>query len=127
MTKTSFGLGLVGAGGFGQFCLGAFRKLPNLNLVAVCDQDASRAQAAAAEFGMAAYTDFDRLLGDANVDMVAINTPPSSHAALSLAALRAGKHVFCEKPLATSLADAGAVLRLAEESGSILHWTPWSP
>ena len=117
MAKRSFGLGLVGAGGFGQFCLGAFQKLPNLNLVAVCDQDASRAQAVAAEFGMAAYTDFDKLLGDANVDVIAINTPPSSHAALSLAAIRAGKHVFCEKPLATSLADAEAVLRQAGEAG----------
>ena len=116
MAKRSFGLGLVGAGSFGQFCLNAFRKLPNLNLVAVCDQDAGRAQAIAAEFGMAAYTDFAKLLGDANVDIVAINTPPSSHAALSMAAIRAGKHVFCEKPLATSLVDAEAVLRLAEEA-----------
>lgn len=119
MTRRSYGLGLVGAGSFGQFCLNAFQKLPNLNLVAVCDRDRDRAHATAAEFGMAAYTDFDKLLGDTNIDIIAINTPPSSHAALSMAALCAGKHVFCEKPLATSLTDADAVLRLARESNVI--------
>ncbi len=117
MSKRTFGLGLVGAGSFGQFCLTAFQKLPNLNLAAVCDQDAGRAQSTAAEFGMAAYTNFTELLADPHVDIIAINTPPSSHAALSMAALRAGKHVFCEKPLATSLADAEAVLRLAGTAG----------
>lgn len=120
MAKRSYGLGLVGAGSFGQFCLSAFRKLPNLNLVAVCDKDADRAHATATEFGMTPYTDFDKLLADAAVDIVAINTPPSSHAALSMAALHAGKHVFCEKPLATCLADAEAVLRLAGETGVLL-------
>src|SRR5512142_1359495 len=110
----SYGLGLVGAGSFGRFCLNAFRRLPNLKLAAVCDTDAGRAQATAAEFGMNAYTEVERLLADKMVDVIAINTPPSSHAALSMAALRAGKHVFCEKPLATTLADAEEVLRLAK-------------
>jgi predicted dehydrogenase len=115
MAGKTYGLALVGAGNFGQFCLNAFRKLPNLNLVAVCDKDSARMHATAAEFGIVPYSDFDKMLSDAAVDIVAINTPPSSHAALSIAALKAGKHVFCEKPLATSLADAEAVLRLAEE------------
>ncbi len=120
MAKRSYGLGLVGAGNFGQFCLNAFRRLPNLDLVAVCDQDGNRLHTTAARFGMVPYTDFNELLADAAVDIVAINTPPSSHAALSMAALHAGKHVFCEKPLATSPADAEAVLRLAGEAGSTL-------
>jgi predicted dehydrogenase len=119
MACQSFGLGLVGAGNFGLFCLNAYRKLPNLNLVAVCDKDAPRAHAIAAEFGMIPYTDFDEMLSDPTVDIIAINTPPSSHAALSMAALSAGKHVFCEKPLATSLADAKAVLHLAGEVGPV--------
>ncbi len=118
LTGHSYGLGLVGAGNFGRFSLNAFRMLPNLKLVAVCDKVAERARATAAEFGMAPYVDFERLLADQAVDIVAINTPPSSHAALSMAALRAGKHVFCEKPLATSLADAGEVLRAAAKAGA---------
>lgn len=117
MSNHSFGLGLVGAGNFGQFCLNAYRKLPNLNLVAVCDKDAPRAHAIAAEFGMIPYSDFDEMLSNPAVDIIAINTPPSSHAALSMVALSAGKHVFCEKPLATSLADAETVLCKVEESG----------
>ncbi len=117
MANQSFGLGLVGAGNFGQFCLNAYRKLPNLNLVAVCDKDTDRANATAAEFGMKSYSYIDELLADSAVEIVAINTPPSSHAALSIAAMQAGKHVFCEKPLAISLTDAEAVLRMAGETG----------
>ena len=117
MAARVFGLGLVGAGSFGNFCLHAFRKLPNLKLVAVCDVDPGRAQTAATEFGLTVYTTFDALLADAAVEVVAINTPPASHAALSLAAVRAGKHVLCEKPLATALPDAEAVLRLVEQTG----------
>jgi predicted dehydrogenase len=56
------------------------------------------------------------MLGDPSVDIVAINTPPSSHASLSMAAMRAGKHVFCEKPLATGADDARAVLRAVEDA-----------
>ncbi len=115
----AYGLGLVGAGSFGQFCLNAFRKMPNLKLAAVCDKDLERARAVAAEFGMAPYNDLELLLADQSVDIVAIDTPPASHAALSMAALRAGKHVFCEKPLATSLEDAAAVLRMAEAAGAV--------
>ncbi len=114
----SYGLGLVGAGSFGRFCLNAFRKMPKLRLAAVCDKDAARARATAAEFGMTAYEDVELLLADKTVDIVAIHTPPSSHAALSIAALRAGKHVFCEKPLATTLDDAQAVLHVAEDAGT---------
>jgi predicted dehydrogenase len=110
----------VGAGSFGQFCLNAFQKLPNLKPVAVCDIDRDRRQAAASQFGLTPYADFAELLADARVEVVAINTPPASHAALSLAALRAGKHVFCEKPLATSLPDAEAALRLAGQTGAAL-------
>jgi predicted dehydrogenase len=100
--------------------LKAFQKLPNLNLLVICDMDADRARAAAVEFGTASYSHIEELLTDSAVDIVAINTPPYSHAALSMAALQAGKHVFCEKPLATSLAEAEAVLRLAGETGVTL-------
>ncbi len=120
MAKHQHGLGLVGAGNFGRFCLNAFRKLPDLNLVAVCDQDAARVQLIAAEFPMLPYTDFDEMLSNPDIDLIAINTPPSSHASLTMAAVRAGKHVFCEKPLATSLFDAEAMLRLAKDAGVVL-------
>ncbi len=78
MAKHSFGLGLVGAGNFGQFCLNAYRKLPNLNLVAVCDKDTDRANATAAKFGMKSYSYIEELLADSAVEIVVINTPIQS-------------------------------------------------
>ena len=79
MARQSYGLGLIGAGNFGRFCLKAFQKLPNLNLAAICDMDADRARAAAVEFGTASYSHVEELLTDPAVDIVAINTPPYSH------------------------------------------------
>lgn len=115
-----YGLGMVGAGSFGKFCLDAYQKMPNINLVAVCDTDADRLHSIAGKYGMIPYIHFNELLANKAVEVVAINTPPSSHAELAIAAMRAGKHVFCEKPLATSLSDAEAMLRLAKDTGVML-------
>ena len=120
MNSGTLGLGLVGAGGFGRFCLEAYRSLPGLRLVAVCDIDPARAQAVAAEFGLTAYSDYAAMLADPAVNIVAVNTPPSSHAAQTIQAARAGQHIFCEKPLATTLADAEAALRAAHEAAVVL-------
>jgi predicted dehydrogenase len=115
-----YGLGLVGTGGFGRFCLEAYKALPGLRLVAVCDSNGERVTSVAEEFGLTAYTDYDAMLADPGIDIVAVNTPPESHAALSIAAIRKAKHVFCEKPLATTLEDAEAVLRAAGEARVVL-------
>jgi predicted dehydrogenase len=103
---------LVGAGRFGAVILDAARELPGLRPVAVADRDPARAQALAAAYGLTVCTP-DGLLADPRVAVVAIATPPAGHAELSLAALDAGRHVFCEKPLATRLDDATEVLRAA--------------
>jgi predicted dehydrogenase len=118
--ERTLGLGLVGAGQFGRFCLYAYRALPGLRLVALCDSDQQRLVSVADEFGLAAYDDYAAMLANPQVDIVAVNTPPASHAALSIAAAQAGKHVFCEKPLATTIADAEAVLRAAQKAGVVL-------
>jgi predicted dehydrogenase len=106
------GLGLVGAGRFGAALLEAAAEVPGLRPVAVADRDPDRARALAATFRLEAC-DPGRLLADPRVQVVAIATTPDGHAALALAALRAGRHVFCEKPLATTLEDAGEVLAAA--------------
>lgn len=85
--------------------------------VAVADRDPARAQALAAAYGLAACPP-DRLVDDPRVAVVAIATPPDGHAELTLAALHAGRHVFCEKPLATRIEDATTVLRAAAEAGA---------
>src|SRR6266487_2725834 len=88
----ALGLGLVGAGGFGRFCLQAYSKLQGLRLVAVCDSNQQRLKSVAIEFGMRPYTDYEAMLADPNVEIVAVNTPPSSHGPMVVSAAWAGKH-----------------------------------
>ena len=83
----------------------------------MADRERQRAKAVAAAYGLAAC-DIDGLLADRRVAVVAIATPPAGHAELALAALGAGRHVFCEKPLATRLQDATALWRAAAAPGA---------
>ncbi|MFG2480373.1 Gfo/Idh/MocA family protein [Streptomyces fagopyri] len=102
-------LGLVGCGAFGAYVLDAVAGLPGLRVTAVADPDPARADALAQRHRAVAYPDADALLRHPDVDIVAVATPPATHAELSIAALRAGRHVFCEKPLATTARDAERV------------------
>ena len=114
------GVGVVGAGGFARFLAGAVADLPDVRLVAVADSDPSRAADLATAVGARAVTRWEDLLADPEVDVVAIMTPPSSHATITRAALEAGRHVWCEKPLATDAAAAAAVYAAAERTGRVL-------
>ena len=82
-----------------------------MRLVAVADSDPSRAADLATAVGARAVARWEDLLTDPEVAVVAIMTPPSSHATIARAALEAGRHVWCEKPLATDAAAAAEVLR----------------
>jgi len=94
---------ILGAG-IGAEHLAGYRALPDLFEVAViCDLDAVRAQSIAGEIRVS--TDSDAVLHDPQIDLIDICLPPHLHVPISLKALAAGKHVICEKPLATSLAD----------------------
>jgi len=115
--EPGLGLGLVGCGHFGAAILDAARELPGLEPVAVADQDPGRAAALAATHRLDAVTP-ERLLADHRVEVVAVATPPAGHARLVLDALAAGRHVFCEKPLATRLEDATEVLRATAKPGA---------
>jgi predicted dehydrogenase len=129
-TRERLGLGLVGCGRFGEFCLTAFATIPSLTLIGVADRDQARAEVSAAAFGVRAYSDYAALLADPGVDVVAINTPPALHAPMTLAAAAAGKHVFCEKPLATTIDDATSVLRAVRDGhvrlavDYVMRWNP---
>jgi predicted dehydrogenase len=119
VTRT-LGLGLAGAGRFAGFLAGAVADLPGLELRAVADPDRDRAEQLAQEHGAAASTDWRALLTDDRVDVVAVVAPPDRHAEITLAALDAGRHVLCEKPLATDLATARTVADAAEASAQVL-------
>ncbi len=119
MTRT-LGLGIAGAGRFAGFLAGAMADLPGLELRAVADPDRSRAEGLAHEQSATASTDWRTLLTDDSVDVVAVVAPPDRHAEITLAALAAGRHVLCEKPLATDLPTARTVAAAAEASDRVL-------
>ena len=110
-------IAVVGAGYWGINHVRAFSRLPGAELVAVCDPDAGTLSRAARLAPAAkCRTSLDEVLADPDVDAVVLATPAISHAAQAMAALHAGKHVFVEKPMALTLADADALAALAESS-----------
>lgn len=114
------GVGLIGAGAFATFLASAIADLPGIRLDAVVDTDAGRARRLAERRGASAVGDVASLLSRDSVDVVAIATPPRDHAGLALMALAAGRHVFCEKPLAIGLDAADRVKAAVAASGRVL-------
>jgi predicted dehydrogenase len=111
------GVGIVGTGAISAQYLATLEQLGSLRLVAVTDADAARAAAVAAgRDGVAAVT-LPELLARPDVDLVVNLTPPAGHAEVALEALGAGKAVYNEKPLATTVDLGGQVLRAAELAG----------
>ncbi len=112
--------GLIGCGGFGQFCLEAFSGMPEVKIVAVADIDANLAAETAAKYAAKAFSDVSRFVEQPDLDLVHIATPPFLHFPQALLALQAGKHVLCEKPLAVSLAQGLKLVEIARDRGKIL-------
>ena len=115
----SLAFGLIGAGWIGSFHGETLaRKLPGVRLVAVADLDETAAQRLSAPRH---YHDPMDLIADPSIDAVAICSPASTHTDLVVAAAAAGKHVFCEKPMALTLADADRAIDAAREAGVLLQ------
>jgi predicted dehydrogenase len=109
---------LVGLGNAGYTLhLPALAGISGVVLAGGCDPDASRRERAAARFNIPVFEDFERLLSAVAPDVVVIGTPPDSHAAYCLRAFAAGADAICEKPFASSLEEADAVLRAASAAG----------
>ncbi len=117
--KTINGWGLIGTGRIADD-----RILPGINafagnkLIGVVSRSQERADQFAKKFSAQhAYTKYEDLLKNPDVTVVAIHTPNGQHAEQAIAAARAGKHVFCDKPMATSVADAERIVRECETAG----------
>jgi len=113
------GWGLVGTGRIADD-----RILPGINafdgnrLIGVTSRDQSRADMFAKKFGAEhAYTRFEDMLANPDITVIAIHTPNSMHADQIVAAARAGKHVFCDKPMTTSVADAERAIQACDAAG----------
>src|SRR5262245_47492826 len=100
------GLGVIGCGRFGLFALQQFVQVPGIKPVAIADTHREAARDVARRFGLPDLMDADDLLKMQNVDLVYIASPPFLHHPLAMKALRAGRHVIVEKPMALTLAQA---------------------
>ncbi len=113
---------VVGAGRFGAFVLAAADGLPDLVCRVVADADAAAARQLATVHGCGTVElpDLDALLASGEIDAVVIATPPDGHAPLVRRALDSGVDVFCEKPIATTIADAEELVDSAERLGRVV-------
>lgn len=125
MTKPKLRIGLIGTGFMGKTHVFGFSSAPRvfdlpyeLELHTVADVTAESAARAAAAFGFAhATTDWRRIVENPDIDMIDITAPNALHKDMALAAIRAGKHVYCEKPLAPLASDAREMALAAEAAG----------
>lgn len=115
---TKLNIAVIGAGILGSRHARVFYEQPDAHLAAIVDVNPARADIAQ-KFGAKFYQDIGTMLKTENIDAVAIATPDHLHREPVLAALNAGKHVFFEKPLATTLADARAITNAAAQSNRI--------
>ena len=123
MTVNRVGVALIGSGRMGAFHAETLaRRLPQARLAAVADPMPGAAERLAGALGAdRAYTDVAQLWDDPEVDAVVIAAPARSHADLVVAAAAAGRHVFCEKPMAITLADADRAIDAARAAGVVLQ------
>ncbi|CAH1201896.1 Glucose--fructose oxidoreductase [Paenibacillus allorhizoplanae] len=117
-------IGIIGCGGIANGKhLPSLSKLSNVELVAFCDIVQESAATAAAKYGIEGALvceDYREVLQDATIDIVHVLTPNISHAEISIAALEAGKHVMCEKPMAKTAEDAKRMVETAKRTGKKL-------
>jgi predicted dehydrogenase len=121
------GVGLVGYKFMGRAHSNAYRQLPRFfdvdpapRMAAICGRDEAGVRGAAGSLGWESYeTDYRRLIERDDVGLVDVVTPGNTHREIVLAALEAGKHVICEKPLANTLAEAEEMLAAAREAGTV--------
>jgi myo-inositol 2-dehydrogenase/D-chiro-inositol 1-dehydrogenase len=126
-------VGLIGAGRIARVHADAYRHVARGRITVCTDPVRPAADSLAADFGFGIADNFEAVLNDPDVDAVLIATPNDLHPDQTVAALRAGKHVFCQKPIALSLDDADRVVAAADASdrvvqfGFMLRFTPPLP
>lgn len=137
-------VGIAGLGFMGMTHYNAYKKVRGAKVCAICEKDPQRLagdwRSIKGNFGprgevvnlegIAQYSELDQMMADPNVDMIDICLPPSMHAKTAIWALKAGKHVVCEKPIALKPADAQRMVRTAQQAGKMLmiaHVLPFVP
>jgi len=117
MQNKTINVAIVGLG-FGAEFIPIYQRHKNANMYAICQRDAKKLNEVGDAFGIEKrYTNYDDLLLDPEVDAVHINTPIQNHAEQSIKALRAGKHVACTVPMATTVEECRQIVEAVEETG----------
>lgn len=113
---------MIGVGNRGSFLMESVLRQPTSRLAMICDLKPDRldkAATAASASNPATTTEWKRVIDRKDIDAVFIATPPHLHAEMAIAALKAGKHVYCEKPIATTPADLKALVEAAKASNKV--------
>ena len=113
-------IGVLGAGGFGLFALQQFAQVEGVSLIGMAGTHRPAALAVAQRFGIPDIEDVDVLIARDDIDLVYIATPPFLHFEQGLKALKSGKHVISEKPLAMTVEEAHEMVTIAREKGLVL-------
>ena len=124
MSETHTNIAIIGCGYVFDHYMTTFRAHPELRVLGVYDIIAERAEAVGRHYGVHVYADFEALALDPEVQLVLNLTNIESHYAVTQALLMAGKHVYCEKPLTTDLAQSQALFKLAAERSLTLSSAP---
>lgn len=114
---------LIGCGSFGNVHLSTMLKIPGTKIVALCDIHPERYQLLKEQYGLtdaACYTDYNELLAKEEVDVVSVVTADKAHKGATIAALKAGCHVICEKPMSLFTKDCVEMVKTADEMGKLL-------
>ena len=119
-SKPKVRIGIIGCGQMGRWHLDSYRANPDVELVGFVDSSLDRAERFAAECGGRAYRSHRELLANEALDGVSLCTVPSTHRDIAIAALQAGVHVLCEKPLAISVAEAEEMSLAAQRAQRLL-------
>lgn len=115
-------IGVIGVGLIGKSHLKRYESVPGAHVVAIADIDETEGRRVGALHGIPhVYTDFRKLLERDDIDAVDVCLHNNFHGPVTIEALRAGKHVYCEKPMAGAYADAKAMYDAAQETGKKLH------
>jgi len=117
-------VGVIGCGNISNIYFEAGKKFESIEIAACADLITARAQAKAKEHGIPKACTVKQLLGDKAIELVINLTVPKAHAAVSKAALEAGKHIYCEKPLALTRDDGQELLALAKKKGRLIGCAP---
>lgn len=117
MNQGKINIAIIGLG-FGAEFIPIYQKHPYANMYAICQRNPAKLDEIGNAFGIAKrYTDYKELLNDPDIDAVHINTPIQDHAEQSIAALRAGKHVACTVPMATTVEECRKIVETVKETG----------